>query len=96
MLVAKWMYLTWCEIARDGQMTGQAKQWVELHLTTDFRKQEAGCKVVQLSWEQKLLQISIGCVRDTSKTSWIGRLLFIIFHMRNSIYFRFFIRMVKL
>ena len=39
MLVAKWMYLTWCEIARDGQMTGQAKQWVELHLTTDFRKQ---------------------------------------------------------
>ena len=45
MLAAEWMYLTWCERASSGNMTGPVKQWVELHLTTDFRK--------QVSWLQK-------------------------------------------
>ena len=45
MLAAEWMYLTWCERASSCNVTGPVKQWVELHLTTDFRK--------QVSWLQK-------------------------------------------
>ena len=44
MLAAEWMYLTWCERARDGHMTGPAKEWVELHLSPDFRKQVSWLK----------------------------------------------------
>ena len=44
MLAAEWMYLTWCERARDGHMTGPAKEWVELHLSPDFHKQVSWLK----------------------------------------------------